>query len=324
MATTFYGNEPVLETLYGMLRNDRAAHGFLFYGEAGLGKKTLAQRFMAEMLCAGTEKPCGQCKSCRMLANGVHPDVRYAEHTGKRGGFSVDTVREIGMDLASPPNEGNAKFYLFCDCDNMDARSQNLLLKAVEEPPEYVYFIFTAAAPTVLLPTVRSRITALAAAPVTEQQCRQALTERGFGAEECNAAIEAFHGNIGQCLNFLEKESIRNVVGLTKSAINSIINRNEYALLQATASLGKEREQAMLFLTLFDRTLRDAMALKYDVGTACIGCDAVGAVQLSERLSTAAGQAMHLAVDKTYAALEANVNLPLALSALCASCMDAG
>lgn len=320
----FYGNKPVLETLHGMLRQDRAAHGFLFYGEAGLGKKTLAKQFMAEMLCTGTDKPCGQCKSCRMLADGVHPDVRYAEHTGKRGGFSVETVREIGMDLVSPPNEGKAKFYLFCDCDNMDARSQNLLLKAVEEPPEYVYFIFTAAAPTVLLPTVRSRIISLAVTPVTEQQCFQALTERGYAPEACREALDAFHGNIGQCMNFLEKEEIRGIVGLTKSAINSIINRNEYALLQAAASLGKEREPAMLFLTLFDRTLRDAMALKYDAGAACIGCDAAGAARLSERLSTAAAQTMHLAVDKAYAALEANVNLPLALSALCASCMDAG
>lgn len=93
----------VQETLHQMLKRDRAAHGFLFYGEAGLGKKTLAKRFLAELLCTGAEKPCGVCKSCRMLADGVHPDVRFVEHSGKRGGFSVDTVREVCMDLASPP-----------------------------------------------------------------------------------------------------------------------------------------------------------------------------------------------------------------------------
>lgn len=324
MASKFYGNEAVQETLHRMLQHDRAAHGFLFYGEAGLGKKTLADRFAAEMLCTGAEKPCGQCKSCRMLADRVHPDVRYAEHSGKRGGFSVDTVREICMDLATPPNEGIAKFYLFDDCDHMDIRSQNLLLKAVEEPPEYAYFIFTATAPTALLPTVRSRIVSLAVTPVTESQCREALAERGFAPEACDAAVAAFHGNIGQCLHFLEKEPIRDVVGLTKSAINSIINKNEYALLQAVSMLGKERERAILFLTLFDRTVRDAMAWKYHAKTAGVGCDADGAARLAKRLSASAGQAMHLAVDKTYAAIEANVNLPLALSAFCADCMDAG
>ena len=63
----FYGNAQVQETLHQMLKRDRAAHGFLFYGEAGLGKKTLAKRFLAELLCTGAEKPCGVCKSCRML-----------------------------------------------------------------------------------------------------------------------------------------------------------------------------------------------------------------------------------------------------------------
>ena len=69
----FYGNEQIQHTLHQMLLRDRAPHGFLFYGETGLGKKTLAKQFLAELLCTGTEKPCGSCKSCKMLADGVHP-----------------------------------------------------------------------------------------------------------------------------------------------------------------------------------------------------------------------------------------------------------
>lgn len=76
----FYGNEQIQHTLHQMLLRDRAPHGFLFYGETGLGKKTLAKQFLAELLCTGTEKPCGSCKSCKMLADGVHPDVRFVEH----------------------------------------------------------------------------------------------------------------------------------------------------------------------------------------------------------------------------------------------------
>ena len=253
----------------------------------------------------------------------MHPDVRFVEHSGKRNGFSVDTVREVCVDLASPPNEGNAKCYVFGDCDAMDTRTQNLLLKAVEEPPAYGYFIFTATSPASLLPTVRSRIVSLAVSPVTEQECRAALAERGFSPEDAAEAVAAFHGNIGQCLNFLENMPIREVVGLTKTAINSIINKNEYALLQTVSVLGKERERAFLFLNLFDRCIRDAIVWKHDPCAAGIGCDAAGSKKLAERLSDSAGQAMHCAVDSTYGAMEANVNLPLALAAFCADCMDA-
>lgn len=323
MLTPFYGNETLQNTLHRMIQNNRTAHGFLFYGEAGLGKKTLAQHLMAELLCTGTEKPCGICKACKMLANKVHPDICYVQHSGKLGGFSVDTVRAVCTDIATPPNEGEYKFYLFTDCDAMDTRVQNLLLKAIEEPPDYVYFIFTATAPSVLLPTIRSRIVSMAVSPVTEQQCRQALSEQGKAPAECDEAISTFHGNIGKCLEFLENEAIRETTALTKSAINSIINRNEYALLQTVAALGKDRERTRLFLTLFDRTLRDAMVRRYDPHAACIGCDEAGANGLAAGLSAKSGQAMHLAVNKAFAALQANVNLPLVMTAFCASCMDA-
>ena len=62
---------------------------------------------------------------------------------------------------------------------------------------------------------------------------------------------------------------------------------------------------------------------KHDPCAAGIGCDAAGSKKLAERLSDSAGQAMHCAVDSTYGAMEANVNLPLALAAFCADCMDA-
>ena len=74
---------------------------------------------------------------------------------------------------------------------------------------------------------------------------------------------------------------------------------------------------------LLDRTLRDAAALRCDASVSLTGCDPSGASELSRLLTAAASQIMHLSIDRAYAALHANVNLPLALSALCAACMDA-
>ena len=197
-----YGNTQICTQFAQSMHRNRVAHGFLIWGEQGLGKKTLAQHMAASLFCADEKKPCGVCKSCRMIRRGIHPDFCTAEHSGKRGGFSVDTVRQICRDLATPPNEGSIKCYLFCDCDAMDARTQNLLLKAVEEPPDYVYFFFTAESPAALLPTIRSRVISLAATPLTEQQCRAALRERDDTPENNDAAMEAFHGNLGKCIDF--------------------------------------------------------------------------------------------------------------------------
>ena len=72
----FYGNEQIQHTLHQMLLRDRAPHGFLFYGETGLGKKTLAKQFLAELLCTGTEKPCGSCKSCKRAVCGTQRQAK--------------------------------------------------------------------------------------------------------------------------------------------------------------------------------------------------------------------------------------------------------
>ena len=81
-----------------MSQKDRMAHSFLICGEKGLGKKTIADWLAALLVCEGAEKPCFACRSCHLASEHTHPDIIYAEHRGKLGGFSVDTVREICSD----------------------------------------------------------------------------------------------------------------------------------------------------------------------------------------------------------------------------------
>lgn len=320
----FYGNTDLQKNFRHMSQSGRIPHGILLYGEAGCGKKTLAKHIASMLLCQGANKPCGVCKSCRMLESNAHPDVIYVEHSGKRNGFSVDTVRAINSELIVPPNEGNAKIYIFTDCDNMDERPQNLLLKSVEEPPDYGYFIFTGTSPSVLLPTIRSRIVAFTVSPVQVEECQKALLEKGYSQEEAAEAVSAFHGNIGKCIDYLENESLREIVTLTKAAINSIIKKDEYELLKIVASLGKDRERVKQFLLLLDYGIRDALALRYNPDAEVIGCCAEFSRYLGGQIPTHGAEKMHEAILNVYDCMKFNVNLPLALSAMCAEIMVQG
>ena len=135
MLPTLYGKKSLQTTLSRMASGERLAQSFLFYGDAGLGRKTVAHWFSALLLCEHPEngQPCGHCKSCHNLQKDCHPDLILVPHSGKLGGFSVETVRQICSSVSIPPNNGNRKVYLFLDCDQMDDRAQNLLLKQLEE-----------------------------------------------------------------------------------------------------------------------------------------------------------------------------------------------
>ena len=92
-----FGNKNVTEKVSYILNSKRVAHSFLLYGEKGLGKKTLAKYIAMKLLCTNENAPCGECFHCRNILNNTHPDVVWAEHSGKTNSIVADTVRKIAV-----------------------------------------------------------------------------------------------------------------------------------------------------------------------------------------------------------------------------------
>ena len=316
-----YGNDHLLRTLSSMVINDRAAHSLLIYGEKGCGKKLIAQYYTELLLCESpTENgPCGVCNSCRNVEKKIHPDVVFPERSGKLGGYSVDTARDIISDaFIKPNNNSGKKVYVFSDCHNVDTRTQNALLKIVEEPPDYAYFIFTAEARTEFLPTIISRCVCLGAYAASQEEAEAALEDEGFKPEDIHRAVGCFHGNIGLCMDYLSDDSIRKQVDLTKSLADSIIRKDEYTLNALMYSSGNERNEVRTVLTMLDKLIRDAAVLGEDKSAKLIGCDRRSAERLSAMLTGGQAFRMHRHIEKAWAAIEANAGIPLALTALSA------
>ena len=315
-----YGNEHALAALEAMCTSGRLPHSFLIYGEQGTGKKTLAWYLAARLLCEGAQKPCGSCKPCHNLEHRQHPDVMEIPHSGKTGGVSVESIRRVCADAYKTPNNGMRKLYLFTDADHMTVQAQNALLKLVEEPPDFTYFVFTAQSRHAFLETILSRVSAIGTSPCTDAQCTQALLSAGHTPEEAARAVSVFHGNIGRCLAYLTDPGLQETVALTKKLADSIMNRDEYALLAALTACSTDKSRLMTALELLDRQLRDALCLRSG-GGACIGCYPEGAAQFAQRITLAQGEQLHSALLRTVQDLEGNVSPALAVSALCADIM---
>lgn len=316
-----YGNIGVRKALHTMASGERLAQCVLFYGEKGTGKKALSKWYAKMLLCQEPDAPCGKCKNCKTIDNNVHPDVKWAAHSGKLGGFSAETVRNICTDAIVAPNSGERKIYIFDDCDKMDIRSQNILLKVIEEPPAFAYFIFTAASRQALLPTVLSRLMPFGISACTEKETLDALMEKGYTEEDSVEAVSCFHGNIGQCIDYIENEQCRKLVTLTKAAIRCIIEKREYDLLKVFYDTGSDRVQTLALIGMLEKVFRDALVQRFDENAEYTGCDAEGAKLLSGKLSASRGQYYHKCIQKAYDAVNANVNLQLTLTALCAELM---
>ncbi len=165
--------EPAWQQLLLSWREQRLAHALLFGAPAGLGKRRLAERLAALLLCAEPTPAgdaCGRCQSCGWLRAGTHPDltVLAPEETGKA--IKVDQVRALCAELAMTSHAGRYKVALIAPAEAMNSNAANSLLKTLEEPTPRTLLVLLSEAPGRLLPTVRSRCRVLNfAAPPTQE-----------------------------------------------------------------------------------------------------------------------------------------------------------
>jgi len=130
------------------------SHGVILSGQGDLPR---AARFLAAaMECESGDKPCGLCPVCDKVLRDIHPDVITVEDPDHKN-LSMDVLRQIRADAYVLPNEGHRKVYIFPNCEIFDPKTQNILLKVLEEGPVHAAFIFCAANSAVLLQTIRSR-----------------------------------------------------------------------------------------------------------------------------------------------------------------------
>ncbi|MBB2945640.1 DNA polymerase-3 subunit gamma/tau [Actinoplanes lutulentus] len=152
------GQEHVTEPLSQALRSGRLNHAYLFSGPRGCGKTSSARILARSLNCeqGPTPDPCGVCMSCKSLTNDGAGSIDVIEiDAASHGG--VDDAREIREKAFFAPAASRYKIYVIDEAHMVSSAGFNALLKLVEEPPEFVKFIFATTEPEKVLGTIRSR-----------------------------------------------------------------------------------------------------------------------------------------------------------------------
>ena len=140
--TDLIGQELVAETIINSIKLNKIPNAFLFTGIRGVGKTTTARIVAKSLNCKnGIEKICKNnlCENCEAITNSSHIDVLEIDAASKTG---VDDVRDLIEFSRYGPTSSKFKIFIIDEVHMLSKQAFNALLKTLEEPPEYLKFIF--------------------------------------------------------------------------------------------------------------------------------------------------------------------------------------
>ncbi len=135
------GQDVVAETITNSIKANKVPNAYLFTGIRGIGKTTIARIVAKALNCSnGIDNKCKvKCDNCDAITNSSHIDVLEMDAASKTG---VDDVRELIEFSRYGPTSSKYKIFIIDEVHMLSKQAFNALLKTLEEPPEYLKFIF--------------------------------------------------------------------------------------------------------------------------------------------------------------------------------------
>lgn len=320
-----FGHDWAINFLSKSMRHGRTRHAYLITGSSGIGKSTLAYRFAQALNCTADTsdaRPCGVCRSCRLMRSGNHPDILQAQADERSGSIRIDAVRELLRQIALKPYDSRYRVALLPSFEQVQPRVQDALLKTLEEPPPHAVLIVLAQTPDSVLPTIKSRCQHIPLRPAPLETVEAVLLAQGATAADARLLARLSSGRVGWALEALANPDVlaerQNLLDMLVRAIEG--NRAQrFEVAEAFAEVAtKDRDAGRYGLEMWQTFWRDVLLATHQSSVKPCNSDHLPTIQkLASRISSQdAKRALLVTRTTLYQTFNTNASLRLALEAM--------
>jgi DNA polymerase-3 subunit delta' len=192
-----------------VIAREKIPHAYLFTGIPGIGKTTTAKALAMALNCGDPHggDSCGRCTSCRQVMDGNSPDFLHIAPEPNSQFIKIDQVREGLQHALSFAPMGRYRVSLIQEAHKMTDEAANSFLKTLEEPPPHNVIILVTTEPKDLLPTIASRCQRVPFHPLSPDQIRAWLVEKGgVGLESAQVLSRICEGSLGNAITMWEQD----------------------------------------------------------------------------------------------------------------------
>lgn len=248
------GQGHIVNTLKSALAKNRLAHAYLFAGPRGVGKTSTARILAKALNCKDgpTVSPCGECSSCLEISQGRSLDVIEIDGASNRG---IDEIRALRENVKFSPARGKFKVYIIDEVHQITTDGFNALLKTLEEPPDFVKFIFATTQANKVIATILSRCQRMDFRRISVMEIVGQL-ERIVAAEKVHVDKEALIA-----IARSSDGALRDAESMLDQLISSV--KDKLSLKDVISMLGLVEQEALFSITdkIIRKDAREALTL---------------------------------------------------------------
>lgn len=263
------GHDWAVHLLNSAIAHDRIGHAYLITGPDRVGKMTLSRAFAQAVNCTAPtgQRPCGECRACRLIADDKHPDVRLLlPEVSERGAqaIKIDQVRRLQQDLSLSTYEARYKVALLKRFDTANLNAANAFLKTLEEPPTNVILLLTATDSDTILPTINSRCRTIGLRPILPALIEETLmTRRHVPPDEANLLAHLADGRLGWAIGAHEDHNLLQERRAHLDALHQALRGSLVARFALAESLARKADALPPLLRTWLSWWRDVALLSY-------------------------------------------------------------